>query len=93
MFAAAIDFSQVASVAAILAAILFVVRHGATATRMRALVVIFIVRHFRTLPSWLKESPGEERSCRFLSQGKFGQPHARALRAERSREKLLAVIS
>jgi hypothetical protein len=88
MFAAAIDFGQVACVAAILAAILFVVRHSAIATRVRALVVIFIVCHFRILSSSLKESLGEERSCRFLSQGKFGQPYARSLRAERSREKL-----
>jgi hypothetical protein len=48
MFTAATDLRDVASVLAILAAILLVSRHTAIATRMLALLVLILVRHKNT---------------------------------------------
>jgi hypothetical protein len=63
MLAAAAYLRHVAGIPAILAAILVVAGHGTTATRMRTLILVSLVCHFRH-PSFLvnEESPGDDRS-------------------------------
>jgi hypothetical protein len=79
MLAATVDLRDIASIMAIFAAIFFVVGYGATATLMRAPILVSLVCHIRTLPSFLKKrGRGKTAHTGFVSRGDvFRKPHAR----------------
>jgi hypothetical protein len=84
MLASAGDLRNVASIMAVLAAILAVFRRRAIASRVRASILISVVSHFRHLPSSrAKDNPGEDSRHRNFQQGMNQQPHVITLDALR----------